>query len=83
MRYGDFFNIAKYGNENWKGGYTQKEVACNAYNYLIEFEYSKAKSKVTHLISSLLELLDEDSDDECKYWASEIRKELKLCQVEM
>lgn len=60
MRYGDFFNIAKYGNENWRGGYTQKEVACNAYNYLVEFEYSKAKSKVTHLISSLLELLDED-----------------------
>ena len=26
LEYGDFYDIAAYGNENWKGSYTPKEV---------------------------------------------------------
>ena len=25
LGYGDFYDIAEYGNANWKGGYTPKE----------------------------------------------------------
>lgn len=27
MTYEDFYDIAEYGNENWKGSYTPKEIA--------------------------------------------------------
>ena len=33
LEYGDFYDIAEYGNANWDGSYTQREVACNAYNF--------------------------------------------------
>ena len=41
LEYGDFYDIAAYGNENWKGSYTPKEVAQNAYNYYSDFKASK------------------------------------------
>ena len=68
MTYEDFYDIATYGNENWKGNFTPKEVACNAYNYLVEFEYSKEKEKVTSIIQELCKLLAEDGSEECKDW---------------
>ena len=82
MTYEDFYDIAVYGNENWNGSYTPKEVACNTYIYLTEFEYSKAKEKISHIISELLFLLDEDDSDECHFWSNTIRSELGLCQTE-
>lgn len=81
MEYSDFYNIAEYGNENWKGSYTQKEIACNAYNYLCEFQYSQMKKYPTATIQELLRLLDRDDTEDCKHWASVIRRELGLCQI--
>ena len=40
MEYSDFYDIAEYGNENWKGCFTLKEIACNAYDYKAEYDYS-------------------------------------------
>ena len=57
MEYADFYDIAVYGNENWKGSFTQKEIACNAYNYFVDFEYSKAKGTVVSTIQELIDLL--------------------------
>lgn len=60
MKYADFYDIFVYGNyENtkWKGSFTQKEIACNAYNYLVDFEYSKAKGTVVSTIRELVDLL--------------------------
>ena len=72
-----FYEIAEYGNKNWDGSDTQKEVACNAYKYLVDFEYSKAKGgHISSTIQELLSLLDEDCSVECCFWSSKIKNEL-------
>ena len=77
MTYDDFYTIAEYGNENWKGCFTPKEIACNAYNYLVDFEQSKAKGgHISSTIHELLRLLDEDGSTECCFWSSKIKNEL-------
>lgn len=68
MNYLDFYDIATYGNENWKGGFTEREVANNAYEYFAEYEYSVQQKEATHTIEELCNLLEEDyrnMNDEC------------------
>ena len=81
MDYGFFYDIANYGNENWKGNFSHKEIAQNAYDYLYEYEESKANGKVTHTISELLTLLDEDNNEQAKEFANRIRESLGLNQT--
>ena len=38
LEYVDFYTIAEYGNENWKGSFTPREIANNAYNYKADGE---------------------------------------------
>lgn len=76
MRYGEFYDIATYGNENWKGSFTPKEIACNAYDYLCEFKYSKRDGKLNHTMRELLKLLKEDGSEECLEWARQIESEI-------
>lgn len=82
LDYGDFYDISEYGNENWKGNFSKREIAINAYNYLCDFRYSKAVNHVESTIEDLLALLDEDNSEECIDWAWQIRNELELCQIE-
>ena len=42
LEYSDFYDIATYGNNHWRGKFTPKEVACYAYDYWCEFQHSKA-----------------------------------------
>ena len=81
LDYGDFYDIATYGNENWKGGYTQKEIACNAYDYLCAFEESKESKEPHDVIKELCKLLAEDGSDECKDWLYQIAEELGLIDM--
>ena len=67
LEYGDFYDIAAYGNENWKGGYTPKEVAQNAYDYYSDFKASKENGIVMHSISKLIELLAEDESEDANH----------------
>lgn len=60
MNYFDFYDIATYGNEHWKGGFTEREVANNAYDYFVEYEYSVQQKEATHTIEELCNLLEED-----------------------
>lgn len=60
MEYSDFYDLAVYANDTWKGNFSQKEIATNAYNYLVDFEYSKAKGTVVSTIQELIELLLDD-----------------------
>lgn len=78
--YSFFYDIAEYSNINWKGNFSPKEIACYAYDYLLEFEYSMINNEhyITSTIQELLSLLDEDHSEECVQWASEIRSELGL-----
>ena len=81
LEYKDFYDIATYGNENWKGSFTPKEIACNAYDYLVEFEESK-KNGVTETIKELIRLLAEDGDEDAKYWLYQIASELGLIDMD-
>ena len=80
MTYEDFYDIAEYGNANWKGNFSPKEIACYAYDYLVEFEESKARGgyHISSTIQELLSLLDEDDSEEANHFATQIRKELGL-----
>ena len=60
MEFNDFYTIAEYGNENWKGSFTPRDVACNAYDYLCEYRYSVAKGKPTLTMVELCKLICED-----------------------
>ena len=82
LSYSDFYDIAEYGNENWKGSFTPKEIACNAYDYLCEFEASKANGEPTHTIEELAKLLVEDGSEEAKEWLYQIASELNLIDMD-
>ena len=62
MDYNDFYTITEYGSENWKGCFTPREIACNAYDYLCEYRYSVAKGKPTRPMIELCKLICEDMD---------------------
>lgn len=62
MEYEDFYDIAEYGNANWKGYFTQKEIACNAYDYKVEYDYSIKQGKPTRIMIELCKLICEDMD---------------------
>lgn len=80
MEYSDFYDIATYGNDNWKGSFTEKEVACNAYDYWENFQWSKANKKLSDTIKYLVENLEEDIKNadipEAEFWLDCIKTEL-------
>ena len=80
MEYEDFYDIALYGNEAWKGCFSPKEIATNAYDYKMDFDYSKETGTLAPTMFELLKLLDEDSSEEAKDWAFNIRKELNITE---
>lgn len=62
LGYKDFYEIAKEGNKLWKGSFTEKEIALNAYDYLVEYEISYNEGKPTHTMIELCKLIVEDMD---------------------
>ena len=60
MEYADFYDIAEYGNENWKGKFSPKEIAYNAYDYKVEYDYSIEQGKPTRTMVELCKLICED-----------------------
>lgn len=62
--------------------YMGKEIACNAYDYLVEFEESKARETVTPVIQELCKLLAEDGSEECKEWLYQMADELGLIDMD-
>ena len=60
MEYADFYTIAEYGNENWKGSFTPREIANNAYDYKAEYDYSIKQGKPTRTMTELCKLICED-----------------------
>lgn len=68
LDFSDFYDISLYGNNNWKGSFTQKEIANNAYDYLCEYKESIKNKQMTRTIQELLKLLKEDNNDETEYW---------------
>lgn len=60
MDYLDFYDIAVYGNENWKGNFTPREIADNAYEYKFEYDLSIDQGKPTRTMVALCNLIYED-----------------------
>ena len=69
MTFLDFYDLAVYGNENWKGNYTAREVASNAYDYLLAYENGDK-----YTLNELCRLLEEDGSEECQIWLNQIKK---------
>ena len=82
LNYEFFYTIAEYGNEVWKGRFSPKQTACNAYDYLCEFKSSMENESPTGTIKVLYELLVEDGSEECLEWAYEIATELNLIDMD-
>ena len=83
MEYSDFYDIAEYGNEHWNGNYTAKEIACNAYDYMRDFEYTKSMYATRkEIFGSIFEvmftlMLDEmNGIEEAKYYLHQIANEI-------
>ncbi len=74
MEYKDFYDIAEYANVNWnKCKFTPKEVACGAYDYLVDFEKSCKIKKPVGCIIGLLDNLEEDiTDNQAWEWIRRI-----------
>ena len=64
LEYADFYDIAEYGNENWKGSFTPREIANNAYDYKADYDYSINQGKPTHTMIELCKLICEDMGKE-------------------
>ena len=64
MDYAYFYSIAEYGNEHWKGSFTPREIANNAYDYNVECDYSINQGKPTHTMIELCKLICEDMGKE-------------------
>lgn len=78
MEFKRFYEIAKYGNENWKGNFLEEEVAQNAYDYLCEFNSSKEKRSCTLVIKELMKLLVDDYSEESMSFLYDMMSELNM-----
>ena len=76
MDYNDFYDIAEYGSEHWRGKFTPKEIGYYAYVYICEYIASKTH-RMTDCIKELLDRLDEDDTLEAREWADRIREGIK------
>lgn len=88
MTYSDFYDIAVYGNGSWKGNFTDKEIAENAFEYFAAFEESKKSNSLEEIIASLVANLTEDvrscpdSSEEAKEWLAMICEELGITDID-
>lgn len=62
LRLADFLKIAKYGNTNWKGSFTENEIKQNAADYFAEYQESNRLGQPTPVMQELCKLLIEDMD---------------------
>ena len=80
MDFGFWYDVAEYANENWKGGFSPKEVAENAYEYLCEWEFTMKVGVVTPTIETLMEQLHEDlinGNEKAEEFHDEIKYQLR------
>lgn len=76
-----FYDIAEYGNANWKGNFTQEEVQYYAKEYYEEYKISKEQGAATHTIEELCKLLIEDmanGSTEAENFLQDIVNDLEL-----
>lgn len=62
MDYIDFYDLATLKNDDWKGNFSAREIAQNAYDYKVEYDLSIEQGKPTTTMVELCRLLVEDMD---------------------
>lgn len=60
LGYLNFYDIAEYGNEHWKGNFSPREIADNAYNYKTDYDHAIADDKPNTTMIDLCRLICED-----------------------
>lgn len=60
LDYVNFYDIAEYGNEHWKGNFSSREIADNAYNYKTDYDFSIAEESVSPTMIELCKLICKD-----------------------
>ena len=73
MDYLDFYDLCIYANENWRGGFSDRENAENAYIYKSEYDAQGTESSI---IKNLIFLLITDNTDESLEWVRKLRNEV-------
>lgn len=63
MQFIDFYDIACYANDSWRGKFTPREIANNAYELFLDFQESCKQGKPIGSIVGLLENLEDDAYD--------------------
>ena len=71
LDYSFFYDLAKYCNDTWKGCFTEKEIAENAYEYLVSYEDSIKDGTPNYNIQSLIHNLQEDVESDPKSESSD------------
>lgn len=64
LDYSFFYDLAKYCNDIWKGCFTEKEIAKNAYEYLVSYEDSIKDGTPNYNIQSLIHNLQDDVEND-------------------
>lgn len=83
MTFDDFYEIAKYMNEQNKNMFSEDEILDGANEYWYEFIWSRENGEMSYNIKILCEQLEENfanypADKRPKNWADKIKKEINL-----
>lgn len=78
MKRKDFYELAKYTNETWKGNFAQREILKNAYNYYCDYAWMRKNKTVPlnlqFLIDNLkMDTLSGEDSDKVKYWIKQLQ----------
>ena len=60
MDFGFWYDVAVYGNANWKSEFTPKEIAEGAFEYWCEWKATLDSDEVTVNLDTLMHQLHED-----------------------
>lgn len=60
ITYKDFYKITKYASVNWRGNFTQEEIAENSHILKCDYDYSIQQKYPTDSIVSLCEQICDD-----------------------
>ena len=82
MSYDFWYDIAEYGNINWKGNFSAREVAMNAFEYYEEWRNCFIFHKVMPCIVDLLDLLREDHTEEAESFIETITSEIEYHKLD-
>lgn len=77
MTYLNFYDLRTYVNEAWRGKFSEREIAEQAYEDMLVYNMSLECRKLTPCMKGLCECLEEDGSEECLHWKKMIEEHSK------